>query len=254
MQNDLLYHVLPFLVPKHRGRVYWHMCNRCKSKVILRIAPGGESFSRQATCTAQAVFVGDQVLTWVPSPHISSPLLSQLPQIFVLNSPDPTVRTCVLDRRCLTQSPVIPSQLTQGWVITENSSSSTTRSLLIPYTSPSPIATLPSLPFPYPPTWTSTSIFQWVTNINTIIITGTSLVAQWLRICLPMQGTRVREDPTCRGATKPVRQNYRACTLEPTSHIYWACVPQLLKPARWEPVLHNKRSHCNEKPVHHNEE
>ena len=34
-----------------------------------------------------------------------------------------------------------------------------------------------------------------------------SLVAQWLRVCLPMQGTRVRalvwEDPTCRGATKP---------------------------------------------------
>ena len=38
-----------------------------------------------------------------------------------------------------------------------------------------------------------------------------SLVAQWLRICLPMQGTRVRalvrEDPTCRGATKPGRHN-----------------------------------------------
>ena len=41
---------------------------------------------------------------------------------------------------------------------------------------------------------------------------GTSLVAQWLGICLPVQGTRVRalvhEDPTCRGATKPVRHNY----------------------------------------------
>ena len=41
---------------------------------------------------------------------------------------------------------------------------------------------------------------------------GTSLVAQWLRIHLPMQGTRVRalvwEDPTCRGAAKPVRHNY----------------------------------------------
>ena len=40
----------------------------------------------------------------------------------------------------------------------------------------------------------------------------TSLVAQWLRIRLPMQGTQVqalvREDPTCRGATKPVRHNY----------------------------------------------
>ena len=39
-----------------------------------------------------------------------------------------------------------------------------------------------------------------------------SLVAQWLRVCLLMQETRVRallwEDPTCRGATKPVRHNY----------------------------------------------
>ena len=38
------------------------------------------------------------------------------------------------------------------------------------------------------------------------------LVAQWLRICLPMQGTRVQslvqEDPTCHGATEPVRHNY----------------------------------------------
>ena len=43
-------------------------------------------------------------------------------------------------------------------------------------------------------------------------IWGASLVARWLRICLPMQGTRVgalvREDPTCRRATKPVRHNY----------------------------------------------
>ena len=40
---------------------------------------------------------------------------------------------------------------------------------------------------------------------------GASLVAQWLRVCLPMQGTWVRalvwEDPTCRGATRPVSHN-----------------------------------------------
>ena len=44
------------------------------------------------------------------------------------------------------------------------------------------------------------------------IIYRASLVAQWLRVCLPMQGTRVRflvrEDPTCRGATRPVSHNY----------------------------------------------
>ena len=39
-----------------------------------------------------------------------------------------------------------------------------------------------------------------------------SLVVQWLRIRLPVQGTQVGalvwEDPTCHGATKPVCHNY----------------------------------------------
>ena len=87
---------------------------------------------------------------------------------------------------------------------------------------------------------------------------GTSLVVQWLRICLPMQGTWVwallQEDPTCHGAAKPVCHNYWACTLEPVSHNYWARVPQLLKPVRLEPVLHNKRTRLNEKSMHRNEE
>ena len=58
----------------------------------------------------------------------------------------------------------------------------------------------------------------------------TSLVAQRLRICLPRQGTQVQslvqEDPTCRGAAKPLHHNYWACALGPASHNYW--VPQLL--------------------------
>ena len=62
----------------------------------------------------------------------------------------------------------------------------------------------------------------------------TSLVAQWLRISLPVRGTRVRalvrEDPTCRRTTKPVRHNYRAWASK-------AREPQLLKPTRLEPVL-----------------
>ena len=78
-----------------------------------------------------------------------------------------------------------------------------------------------------------------------------SLVVQWLRIHLPMQETRVwalvREDPTCRGTTKPVCHNYWACALEPTSHNYWrprattteahaprARAPQQEKPQQWE--------------------
>ena len=86
----------------------------------------------------------------------------------------------------------------------------------------------------------------------------TFLVGQWLRIRLPMQRTRVRalvrEDSACHGATKPVRHNYWACALQPMSHSHRACVPQLLKPVHLEPVLRNKRSHRNEKPVHLNEE
>ena len=42
-------------------------------------------------------------------------------------------------------------------------------------------------------------------------VSGTSLVAQWLRICLPVQGIQVQffvqEDPTCCRATKPVYYN-----------------------------------------------
>ena len=54
-----------------------------------------------------------------------------------------------------------------------------------------------------------------------------SLVAQWLRVCLPMQGTWVRalvwEDPTCRGAAGPVSHNYWACASG-------ACAPQQERP------------------------
>ena len=52
----------------------------------------------------------------------------------------------------------------------------------------------------------------------------------------------------------PVHHNYWACTLEPVSHNYWVHGPQLLKPTRLKPVLRNKRSHGNEKPVHQKEE
>ena len=57
----------------------------------------------------------------------------------------------------------------------------------------------------------STSLIIREMQIKTTM-RGASLVAQWLRICLPMQGTRVQalvwEDPTCCGATRPVSHNY----------------------------------------------
>ena len=59
------------------------------------------------------------------------------------------------------------------------------------------------------------------------IYLGASLVAQWLRVCLPMQGTRVRalvwEDPACRGAAGPVSHNNWACASG-------ACAPQQERP------------------------
>ena len=73
-----------------------------------------------------------------------------------------------------------------------------------------------------------------------------------------MQGTRIQalvwEDPTRRGATKPMHHNYWACNLEPECHNYWVHTPQLLKSVCLEPVLRNKRSHRNEKPAHRNQE
>ena len=95
-----------------------------------------------------------------------------------------------------------------------------------------------------------------------------SLVAQWLRIRLPMQGTRVRalvrEDPTCHGATKPVHHNYRACTraresqlLSPhatttEARVPRACAPQQKKPPQWEAHAPQRRvdpACCNEDPT-----
>ena len=63
-------------------------------------------------------------------------------------------------------------------------------------------------------------------------------------------GTRVqalvREDLTCRGATKPVHHNYWTCALEPASHNYWACMPrahapQQDKPLQWEACAQQRR-------------
>ena len=108
--------------------------------------------------------------------------------------------------------------------------------------------------------WSVNSILHMWSPHSPIKISreGTSLVTQWLRIRLPMQGTWVRslvgEDPTCRGATRPVSHNYWACALEPSSRNYWAHMLQLLKPTGLEPVLHNRRSHLNENPAHPNKE
>jgi len=53
---------------------------------------------------------------------------------------------------------------------------------------------------------------------------GTSLVVHWVRILLPMQGTRVLslvwEEPTRRERTKPECHKYLARALEPEGSNY----------------------------------
>ena len=55
------------------------------------------------------------------------------------------------------------------------------------------------------------------------------------------------------GETRMVPTFYSRAT-KPAHHSYWACVLQLLKLTRPEPVLRNRRSYCKEKPADHNEE
>ena len=81
-----------------------------------------------------------------------------------------------------------------------------------------------------PNTW---SVAEIIDKLDFIKIKNSwaSLVAQWLRICLPMQGTQVQalvwEDPTCHRATGPVSHNYWACAPG-------ACAPQQERPRQWE--------------------
>ena len=70
-----------------------------------------------------------------------------------------------------------------------------------------------------------------------------SLVAQWISIHQPMQETQgqslVQEDSTYCRATKPMHRHYYSATARSPSH-----QPTI------EPMLHNKRSHSNEKSTH----
>ena len=83
-----------------------------------------------------------------------------------------------------------------------------------------------------------------------------SLVAWWSRIHLSTQETcvwsLVQEDPRCHGTAGPMCHNYWACALEPVSRNYRVHMPQLLKLACLQPMLHNMRNQHNEKLVHHN--
>ena len=78
-------------------------------------------------------------------------------------------------------------------------------------------------------------------KLSNKISSWASLVAQWKRICLPMQKTLVQ-------SLGPGRSHM------PKHHYYRAHAPHLLSLRTLEPTLHDKRNHCNEKPGHRNKE
>ena len=87
-----------------------------------------------------------------------------------------------------------------------------------------------------------------------IICVETSLVAQWLGVHLPMQGTRaqflVQEDPTCLWTTKLLHHNYWAQTLEPPHRNYLSRrLPSMRreKPPWWERPRTSKKTHHSQK-------
>ena len=93
----------------------------------------------------------------------------------------------------------------------------------------------------------------------------TSLVVQWLRMCLPMQGTQVpslvQEDSTCHKATKPMHHNYRAHALEstqvsntrPTCSSYWSpCAEAANIKKRWQEYTEELYKKDHHDPDNHN--
>ena len=86
------------------------------------------------------------------------------------------------------------------------------------------------------------------TQQNTLLkkVWGGFLMAQWLRIHLPMQETQVQsliwEEPPCCGATESMHHNYQACALELGICSYCSLLTL-------EPMLHNKRSYLSENPL-----
>ena len=110
---------------------------------------------------------------------------------------------------------------------------------------------------PFDPTIPLLGIYLEKTIIQKVTCWA-SLVAQWLRICLLMQGTwvwaLVWEDPTCRRATRPVHHNYWACASG-------ACAPQrkatIVRPAHrdeeWPPLAAARGSPCTETKTQHSQ-
>ena len=83
----------------------------------------------------------------------------------------------------------------------------------------------------------------------------TPLVVHWLRVCLPMEGTRVQslgwEHPTCCEATKPMNHNYWACAPQPEPTLMRSLHPTTREqPPSWQrekALLQQLRLICSQK-------
>ena len=91
--------------------------------------------------------------------------------------------------------------------------------------------------------WATREALQYILTIN--YNGGLPCLVQWLRIHLPMQGTRVpslvQKDSVCDRVTRPVILYSGAGSAEPTRHNCWRL-------SALEPLLH-KRSHHSQKPM-----
>ena len=96
--------------------------------------------------------------------------------------------------------------------------------------------------------YTKLSFFFIITISQSVVFKHMVLKSAWLGLtgspmvkntpCNALVRSLVQEDPTWHRATKPMRHNY------------WAWEPQLMKTHALQPMLHNKRNLCSEKPAH----
>ena len=85
-------------------------------------------------------------------------------------------------------------------------------------------------------------VFHYELESLTVIKNRTSLVVQWSRILLPVNGTQVRspvqEDHTCQGAAKPTCLSiYRVAMLQPLKPTCLEPLPPQEKPPQEKPRL-----------------
>lgn len=125
-QDGLLYHLLPFLVFMPWGRIYWHMCRRCQSKVLLSTAVGGESASHMLPALPKQSWLVTQFQPLTP--HLLSLTFhsfSYLTRVATLETQRAVHLLFLPEGIWLRRSrqmldPVIPPELTEGWVRVEN--------------------------------------------------------------------------------------------------------------------------------------